>query len=140
MNKRFVWTQQYSVNVEEIDDQHKEFINICNSLFDLAESDSFTDEEALTKVGQLGSYAIYHLSTEEDLFIKTNYPDAVKHKAFHDEFRQKSIEFEKRIRDRAEDKKKVTVEIAEFVGSWLLNHILVVDKQYSKYFNEHGVK
>ena len=47
MSNKFVWTEKYSVNVAEIDEQHKEFINICNDLLTLAESETFTKEEAL---------------------------------------------------------------------------------------------
>ena len=72
MSKKFVWTKKYSVNVKEIDEQHKEFIKICNSLADLASSKSFTDEEALIKVMQLGDYIAYHFGTEEEYFIKAN--------------------------------------------------------------------
>jgi len=139
-NDRFVWTTKYSVNVAEIDEQHKEFIKIVNSLLDLGESEFFTDEEALVKVGQLGSYALYHLSTEEDLFIKTKYKDAIPHIEAHNKFREQAMNFENQIREEDKDKKTVLKDAAHFAGSWLLNHILVVDKKYSEFFNENGIK
>ena len=140
MNNRFVWTKEYSVNVAKIDEQHKEFINIVNSLLDLGENESFTDEKALVKAGQLGSYAHYHLSTEEELFIETGYKDAQEHTAVHNKFREQAKGFINQIRDKNKDKKVVIKEVAEFAGNWLMQHILIMDKRYSEFFNEKGVK
>lgn len=139
MSKKFIWTKEYSVNVSEIDNQHKEFINIINDLFDLGEKESFTDEEALLKVSKLGDYAFYHLATEEDLFITTGYKDASGHIVAHNKFREKAKDFVNQIRDKNKDKKEVLEEIAKFTGDWLMNHILIVDKKYSEFFNEKGI-
>jgi len=140
MSKKFAWSQKYSVNVEELDKQHKEWINICNSLIDLAETASFTNEEALIKVMQLGDYALYHLSAEEELFNKTKYPDASSHIEIHNQFREKSKDFINQVRGKKIDTKKIIGEIAAFTIEWLLNHILITDKKYSEFFNQHGVK
>lgn len=139
MSKKFVWTKEYSVNVTEIDEQHKEFINIINDLFDLGDKESFTDEEALLKVSKLGDYAFYHLATEEDLFITTGYKDASGHIVAHNKFREKAKDFVNQIRDKNKDKKEVLEEIAKFTGDWLMSHILIVDKKYSEFFNEKGI-
>ena len=74
MKEKIIWTQEYSVNVAEFDEQHKEFINICNGLIELTEKEEFTKEEALSGVMKLGDYASYHLGSEEALFTKIN-PD-----------------------------------------------------------------
>lgn len=140
ITNRFVWTNEYSVNVAEIDEQHKEFIKIINDLFDLRDSTSFTEEEALMKVGQLGDYASYHLSTEEELFLTTNYEDAQEHTNVHNKFREKAKDFISQIRDINKDKKMVLEEIADFAGNWLMHHILIMDKKYSKFFNKKGIK
>lgn len=139
MNK-FVWTKEYSVDVEEIDEQHKTFINIVNDLLDLSSQESSPDGEALAKALKMGDYAYYHLSTEEDLFIQTHYGGAPEHIELHNKFRERAREYINRIRDKNEDKRKVLREMADFCGSWLLNHILVTDKNYSECFHEYGIK
>ena len=138
--KKFCWTEEFSVNVKEIDEQHQEFIRIANSLIDLADSEIFNKEEALIKTGQLGSYAFYHLEAEEEMFAKTGYPEADEHVRIHNMFREKVNEFMNQIRDDKSDKKILSKEMAIFAGSWLLNHILGIDKKYTKFFNEHGLK
>jgi hemerythrin len=63
MDNKFIWTNEYSVNVAEIDEQHEEFLNIIKSLLELENQEFFTDTEAAVKVAQLTDYATYHLST-----------------------------------------------------------------------------
>ena len=138
--KKFCWTEEYSVNVKEIDEQHQEFVRIANSLIDLADDEIFNKEEALEKAGQLGSYAFYHLSTEEEIFERIGYPDRESHIKSHNMFREKVNEFMNQIRDDKSDKKILSKEMAVFAGSWLLNHIMGMDKNYTKFFNEHGLE
>lgn len=140
MGKKFLWTEQYSVHVAKIDEQHKQFIEICNGLLELADSESYTEEEALKRVMQLGDYAFYHFGTEEELFTKTKYPDAGPHVAVHNLFRRKAEEFIGQVRNTNMDTRKVIKEIVGFTTNWLFDHILVMDQKYSKYFNDHGIK
>lgn len=140
MKEKLTWTNKYSVNVAEIDEQHKEFFNILNSLFDLKNQESFTDEEAVMKVAQLADYASYHLETEEDLFLTTGYAETEEHINAHNLFREKAKDFINQIRDKNEDKKEVLREVVDFSGDWLMHHILITDKKYSKFFNEKGIK
>lgn len=140
MDKKFVWTEKYSVNVKSIDEQHQHFIDIINDLNDLKNKKDLTKEDALIKVIQLGDYAFYHLDTEEELFKKTGYKDAPLHIEAHNQFRAKSKELILQVRESNEDIKKIIENCALFAGNWLLDHILVMDKEYSNWFNEHGIK
>ena len=140
MSKKFVWSQEYSVGVAEIDEQHQEFFNIINNLLAAAEVDSVSTEKLLMEIGLLGDYANYHLGTEEGIFAELNYDGASEHIAIHNLFRVKVKELIDRARAEEVDRQETIKEAANFAGDWLLNHILVVDKQYSKCFNEHGLK
>ena len=139
MYQNFVWTEQYSVNVEEIDMQHKQFFKICNDLLDNRDEKSLTKDEALIMVMRLGDYASYHLGTEEELFIKSKYPDAASHIIAHHEFREKVKNLLNRLRDEKTNTRETVNEAAIFAGEWLLNHILIMDKTYTKFFNDHGI-
>ncbi len=139
MEKTFIWTNEYSVHVAEIDEQHKEFLNICNGLVELSKDPSFTQEEALKRVAKLGDYAFYHLAFEEELFVKTGYPDGPLHTEVHDKFREKAKSVIDLARQGGIETKELT-DIADFAVSWILGHILHMDKKYSDYFNAHGIK
>jgi hemerythrin-like metal-binding protein len=140
MAKKFIWTEEYSVSVKEMDEQHKQFIQICNDLLDLTEKDSLDQNEALSKIMKLGDYASYHLGAEEDLFTKTDYPDAEMHIKIHEEFRNKTKDFINMVREENSDTKKIIEEIAQFTGEWLINHIKGIDKKYSEYLNKAGIR
>jgi len=140
MSNKFVWTNEYSVSIPGIDEQHKEFLSIVNSLFDLADDKTFTDREAVAIIGKLINYSLYHLSTEEYIFAQTGFTGAPEHIATHDIFREKVISFEIEISDKNKDKKLVVREMAEFAGNWLMQHILIMDKKYSKIFIEKGIQ
>lgn len=137
--EKFIWTPEYSVWVESIDEQHRHFFGIANRILEIAEKDILNHSEVLAAIEELGNYAFYHLSTEEIYFDEFHYDGAVEHVAAHNDFREKT----QSIIDNARaggDLKKIAQEAASYAGQWLLNHILVMDKKYSQFFQEHGIK
>jgi hemerythrin len=140
MKEKYFWDDKLSVNVKEIDEQHKNFLKICNELFEFSGADEIDQEEFFKKTSELGDYALYHLSTEEELFEKTEYPEAANHKNIHDIFRTKIKEYINQVRDESLDKKELAATIADFSGNWLVNHIAGMDKQYTEHFNKNGVE
>lgn len=138
--KKFIWTKDYSVDVEMIDEQHRHFLDIVNKIADFINSKASEKEVLFDIVNQMGNYAFYHLGTEEELFDKLDYPDAVPHVEAHNQFREMANGYISRIRKDDQNIEKLSEEVAEYAGNWLLKHILVADKKYSAFFNEHGVK
>jgi hemerythrin len=138
MNK-FIWTEKYSVGVKTIDEQHKRFFEIANSIVDLEEKDA-SREELLAALGQLGDYALYHLNTEEKYFDELHYADAERHVAIHNQYREKIKDYFEKARNEKTDIKELAKEIASYSNDWLSYHILIMDKQYTKFFIEHGLK
>lgn len=136
----FIWTEEYGVGIEEIDAQHKRFFEIANSILELEQQEGFEKEELLKRVAELGNYALYHLETEEGYFDKYGYEGAAAHVAAHDEFRQKAKEYISEAQSEGADAVKVAETAAAYAGQWLLKHILFMDKQYTKFFQEKGLK
>ncbi len=137
--EKFVWEEKYSVGIKEIDEQHKHFFEIANGIIDLTAKENLTKEEAVKGLQELGDYAFYHLSTEEGYFDKFKYQDAPLHINAHNEYRESVGEYFRKMTDLGTDMKKLLEEMAAYSGNWLLAHIVVVDKQYTKFFNEHGL-
>lgn len=140
MYEKFIWTEKYSVNVKEIDAQHQKFISICNHLLESADNPTvLTRKEALINIEMLGDYAFYHLGTEEELFLKLDYPDTDQHVQTHQLFREKTKFLINKIRDENNNMEETLHEAAMFAGNWLLHHIMTTDKAYTEFFNQHGV-
>jgi hemerythrin len=72
------WSDELSVGIEEIDDQHKQFIDMINELHVAMKSGkaASTLPIILTK---LSDYAVFHFSYEEKVLQSYNYPEINAH-------------------------------------------------------------
>jgi hemerythrin-like metal-binding protein len=135
----FTWKEEFSVGVEEIDEQHKTFFQIADEIIALVEKGAEKDV-LMALLGRLNDYAFYHLGTEEDYFDKFDYPDVAPHVAAHNEYRKLMRAYFEKIRKNELDLDQAAKEIALFSTEWLSKHIIGMDKQYTAFFNEHGLR
>jgi len=131
-----VWNDKLSVNVKEIDEQHKRLIGIINELHDGMKSGSGKTVVAPI-LKRLVDYSLYHFSTEERYMSLHRYPGELTHKAEHKKFTANVVDFHQRFSDGTA---AVSLELMVFLKGWLTDHIMGTDKQYSKHFNDHGLK
>lgn len=130
------WNQGLSVNVAEIDRQHQKLIGMINDLDDAMRQGKGRDILGKT-VNEMILYAASHFQTEEKYFAQFGYPDTDNHKLEHAGFTKKVTEFKKNF-----DTGKIglSIDIMDFLSTWLQKHIKGVDKKYSSFFNEQGLK
>lgn len=138
--EKFIWTDNISVHVEEIDDQHKHFIGIVNSLIDLSEQAVVTREELLVHVMSLGDYALVHFGTEEEHFDTFHYEDADAHKLAHNQYRKQFHRLLIQVRNENNNTKDMAGYIARYAGDWLIQHIKGMDQKFTQSFREHGLR
>lgn len=129
------WIEAFSVNHAEIDEQHKKWIEIYNTM---TESLGQTN---IPKAGELArralhamyDYARYHFEYEKEYMEKIEYPDVVKHIRKH-----KDLEFMVYDMIRKEEEGFIILnsELVKIIKDWLLNHILTEDKKYSLFSAE----
>ena len=134
------WKKEYSMEVEEIDNQHKKLIGFINELSDATQSGSAHDTCSKI-VGELLDYTVYHFSTEEKYFREFNYEDAEPHIKEHEAFKERIGAFKTKVDESNEgDMVELIFEMLDFLEDWLVSHLLHVDKRYVKCFKEHGLK
>jgi hemerythrin len=123
----FNWSDEYSVGIKEINEQHKKLFDLINVLRDTMKG---TKEKSVLRkmIKELISYIEYHFSSEEILLQNCKYPDFKQHKVMHDQFTKKVKEFEKKYLNGSV---LLSQEILQFLRDWLINHINEKDKQYS---------
>ncbi len=138
--EKFIWTPEYSVKNDTIDEQHKMFFSIANSLTDLVDKPDVTREELIVKVSELGNYAFYHLGTEETMFDAYDYPEEEAHNKTHDAFRSAVTKMMNEVRQPEVNNKEISLKMAEFSGNWLMEHIKVIDQRYADFFVSKGLK
>lgn len=131
-----LWDNSFSVNVQEIDHQHEKLFDLINSLYEAMKKGQ--GKEILPKIiDELFQYVEKHFSTEEKYFDRFNYSESESHKLEHYNFLKKVSEFKKSFEA---GQIGLTIDIITFLQEWLTRHIKVVDKKYSNFFNENGLK
>jgi hemerythrin len=138
MKQLFVeWTDELSVGIQEIDEQHKILVNLINRLFDetaLDEADPRVIEEIMS---ELIEYTVVHFAVEESLFRIFNYPEMEAHIGQHHNLKAQVFEIQGKIK---KDPSIVNTELLIFLKNWLEHHIQQEDKLYSSFLIEQGVK
>lgn len=128
------WDSIYSVNVKEIDEQHKKVFLIINEIREL--KDNYSKEKIGVLLQELKDYGVYHFETEESYFEKFNFPDKDFHIQQHSAYRKKIEEFEELLENNDGE---AVEEVTIFLRDWWLNHIQKIDHGYSDLFNQNGV-
>jgi len=133
---RTEWKDEYSVNITELDEQHKHLVETLNTLQEAVEAgrESDTLEDSILV---LMDYAVEHFSSEELLMAQHGYPAYEEHRAQHEDFMEKVGGYRERLN---KGEPSLPKEIVDFLLAWLLDHILVTDKQYSAFLNDKGVR
>lgn len=129
---RFVnWTKENSVLIEKMDNQHKVLFEITNKMGNMVLSSSDDKESLIGILKELLDYTKKHF-TEEEQFLESKSYDK-EHLKFQKEqhkiFIGKISDFKQNLEV---NNKKPSIEMIEFLGDWLLNHIDIEDKKYGK--------
>ena len=130
-----IWTDEMSVNINEIDEQHKKLIKLINNLFN-AMLEGKAQEIINKTVDDLIDYTEYHFTTEENYFENHSYPGFHNHKIQHSYFKDEILIFKNELLN---GKSTVPMDVFNFLKDWLTEHIMNSDKKYSKYLNSKGV-
>jgi hemerythrin len=128
------WSDEFSVNMATVDDQHKRLIFIIQSL-EKAISKGRAQHVLTDIITELMEYTRVHFSYEESLFNEYNYPEKEQHKQQHTEFVDKMKAFKAQ-----HDAGSIVVskDIVIFVSEWIADHIGYRDKKYGVYFVANG--
>jgi hemerythrin len=136
------WGESFSLNIPEIDNQHRQLVAFANELYDAMIS-AQGNEVIETVLKKLVEYTDYHFSTEERYFDQFSYPESEQHKKEHKYFVQEVTAFTKAIEDgrtrRVDSNRSITVDLWNFLKEWLINHIKVSDAKYAELFKSKGL-
>ena len=130
------WSDDWSIGIQEIDEQHKILVNILNELHQAILSKSCS--ESLNDIlNRLLDYTKTHFVVEESILRIMNYPGYKEHKKQHDHM----IDEMKALQNKVLiGKKSIGFELIHFLKRWLLNHIQVSDRVHAEYLLSQGVR
>ncbi|MFC2152955.1 bacteriohemerythrin [Bacteroidota bacterium] len=123
------WSEEYSVGIDEIDNQHKALVIMINELFNLI-SQGKSKSKLEEIFNHLTDYTKKHFTAEEKMMTNFAYPQYNEHIEEHKKFIAKLDTF--RL-DLNNGKITLSLELLNFLKDWLLNHILISDKKYNPY-------
>jgi hemerythrin-like metal-binding protein len=131
------WSNELSVGIDSIDEQHKKLVNMINALNDAMLTGS--SNELLGKIFTgLAAYTQKHFSYEENMFAEHGYSDSEEHKRQHNELIAQVIELKERFMENPQG--TISADLMQFLKRWLTNHIMRTDKEYSEFLRAKGVK
>lgn len=125
----------YSVGVKQFDNEHKELIRLINDLHAAMKAGKGRDLLAKT-LGQLTDYVKYHFGAEEAIMRQHAYPGLLGQSRQHDIFTKKVVDYQQKLQA---GEVTITVELLNFLQTWLIEHIQKSDREYTTFFHGKGV-
>lgn len=132
----FAWSDSYSVGVQSIDDQHKKLIQLTDDLFSAMKTGK-GNEQVGGIVSSLIDYTLTHFAYEEKAMQAANYPGYLQHHKLHEDLVKKVKEFQAKFQT---GNTMLSVDLLNFLKTWLINHIQGDDKKYLPYLVAKGIK
>ncbi len=126
------WDINYSVGIDLIDKQHQKLFETINNYHE-----NISDEEKSFE--KLLAYIDFHFATEELYFDKFNYEKKGEHIKAHNFYKEKILETEKEYLEKGKSP-ELRKKIEDFVVDWIIHHILIEDRKYTKCFIDHNIK
>ncbi len=120
------------IGVTEIDEQHRQLVDMLNSL-NRAVMRGKSDDELKAMFEQLLGFAKLHFATEQGLMVTHHFPDRDEHQRQHDELTVQLGEIFQRFEDGDE------IRLLQMTKDWLIGHIRHADKALGVYLNGQGI-
>lgn len=131
----FIWRDDFSVLVGEMDVHHKKLVEIANRIMAILHSGGGSTP-LLEAVKALVAYTHYHFAAEEALMEKHGYPGILFHT-------QRHLQLARQVADYAASISAGSVpeesDFLKFFRDWIITHILNEDRKYGEFLNSKGV-
>lgn len=120
-----VWKDKYSVNVSAIDEQHKQVLDILNSMY---EAVNCPDNKETMRLGlkKLYIFTVTHFQYEETLLRILKYDDLAAHRKLHARMKDDTEKYIEKYKNGTMD----IVDLMRFLKDWWLGHIVGEDRAY----------
>ncbi len=124
------WTEEFSIGIAEIDQQHMILVD-CITLIEDAVGSQARWSAVHASLGRLADFARIHFAVEESLMRILEYPEHEQHTEQHRRFSYELMALQEKSL-----KADVSGEMVGFLGKWLREHIDTSDRHYAEYVAE----
>lgn len=124
----FAFTEKYRTGIKLVDEEHETLFQIIRETNDLIREELLHDkfDEIVAILDRLKEYTVHHFRDEEDYMERIGYDGLAAQKRAHQAFVDKLNEIN--LDDVDDNQQRYLTELVDFLLSWLVNHILKVDK------------
>lgn len=122
-----IWKTEYATGIHNIDQQHREIVEIITQFENLSE-DKANWHEAHPLILRTKVFMQFHFAVEESLMRLLPYPDRDSHRAEHQRELQHIADIERRMLRGDSDQ-----SLALLMRNCLFGHIVTGDKQLAQY-------
>lgn len=130
------WSPSYSIGVAALDAEHKHFFALLNRLYDNIMDGSASNLSTGAILDQLHDFVIKHCAHEEALLASVDYPDLAKTSRDHEDLRRTIEEYQRKLAEHG----GISMELANFLMEWVLQHVLKEDKKCGVFLNAAGIR
>jgi hemerythrin len=118
------WDNSYNTEIDNIDMHHKHLVLLLNKSYDAMQ---INNKYEIGKIlNELTEYTMYHFNAEHNLMIEYNYDSIHDHLKAHSYFINKVDELKLQI---TTNNSLCNLELVVFLKDWLIDHILVTDRE-----------
>lgn len=123
-----VFTDEFKVGVEIIDEEHKKLFDIIGNIHEAIEAELLHDkfDAILDILDELKEYTQVHFADEENYMREIGYDGLAYQEILHQKFIDKLSELD--LDDVDDNQEAYLYDFLGFLQNWLVNHILKVDK------------
>jgi hemerythrin-like metal-binding protein len=121
------WTDEMSVGIEVIDEEHRLLMDLLKRLRSAAEDfgNAATVGSVLAKLYQ---YSRDHFEHEEKILKASGYPDLEEHRKEHQKLKERLAKILNS--ESPSPTGSLLEDLVEFVESWFQDHLMTMDKRY----------
>lgn len=134
---QFSWKDEYTVNMPDIDGQHRRFAAYVDELYELRRRKG-SPAEIVRLISELVEYARIHFLTEERYFDMVPYTEADLHRREHAQLTAKLQEFKEKAEGGAD--LFLAMNLASFLKEWLEGHLAGMDGRFCRLLLNQGPK
>ena len=125
-----VWNDRLGVGIKEVDEDHRELVAMLNGLYDGIVA-GLGREELKDLLDSLIEYTRVHFAREEELFVRFDYPDALRHTFQHESMAEWCADTRKALKEGTLT--APSLKVLDYLKDWLFDHIMDSDRRFGEW-------
>ncbi len=124
------WSEDFALNLPEIDAQHQVLFDLFGQLWNAIVART-GPADTLRLINDLEDYAAQHFKEEERFMEATGFPKLASHKMAHETFVRR-VTAERAAIEKGSP--SLSLDLLRFLQNWLVEHIMVSDREYARHY------